>query len=90
MVLVFTVVSAAIEWMGSKSEQLKVQKAEEAERQKQREEEAEQVREGGTDGRTEGRTGDIPTNVASVNLVMGCSKIFFSLFQHLPWRTNAI
>ncbi len=25
-----------------------------------------------------------PTNIASVNLVMG----FFSLFQHLPWRTE--
>ena len=26
-----------------------------------------------------------------VNLVMGCSKVvFFPLFQHLPWRTNAM
>ncbi len=27
-----------------------------------------------------------PTNIASVSLVMGCSKVFFffSLFQHLP------
>ena len=31
-----------------------------------------------------------PTNVTSVNLVMGCSKIFFLLFQQLPLRTNAI
>ncbi len=27
-----------------------------------------------------------PTNIASVNLVLGCSKAFFSLFQHLSWR----
>ena len=32
-----------------------------------------------------------PTNIASVNLVPGCFKVFFfSLFQHLPWRTNAM
>ncbi len=31
-----------------------------------------------------------PTNIASVNSVMGCSKGFFSLFQHLPWRTNTM
>ncbi len=44
MVLVFTVVSAAIEWLGAKSEELRVRRAEEAAEKKEREEEAERVR----------------------------------------------
>ena len=44
MVLVFTVVSAAIEWLGSKNEELKIRREEEARLKKEREEEAERVR----------------------------------------------
>jgi len=44
MVLVFSVVSAAIEWLGEKSEKLKTQKAEDEKRRKDEEEEAERVR----------------------------------------------
>ncbi len=43
MVLVFTVVSAAIEWLGSKNEELKDKRVEEARLKKEREEEAERV-----------------------------------------------
>ena len=34
-----------------------------------------------------------PTNIASVDLVMGCPKVvffFFTFLTHLPWRTNTV
>ncbi len=40
--------------------------------------------------RRESRPATLPTNIARVNLVMGCSKVCFSLFPALPWRTNAM
>jgi len=43
MVLVFSVVSAAIEWLGEKSEELKLQREEDERRKKEEEEEAERV-----------------------------------------------
>lgn len=45
MVLVFTVVSAAIEWLGSKNEELKLKREDDARMEKERAEEAERVRE---------------------------------------------
>lgn len=44
MVMVFTIMSAAIEWLGSKSEELKNRRDEDARLKKEREEEAERVR----------------------------------------------
>ena len=35
--------------------------------------------------------GEDPTNIPSVNLVTGSLQGFlFTIFQHLPWHTNAI
>ena len=45
MVMVFTVVSSAIEWLGSKCEELKERRETEERERKDREEEAERVRE---------------------------------------------
>ncbi len=44
MVMVFTILSASIEWLGNKNEEIKVQKEEEAKMKKDIEEEAERVR----------------------------------------------
>lgn len=43
MVLVFSVISAAIEWLGNKSHELKTQREEDEQRRKEAEEEAERV-----------------------------------------------
>lgn len=43
MVMIFTLVSAAIEWLGSKSEELKETREQRAKEAKEREEEAERV-----------------------------------------------
>ena len=44
MVMGFTIISAALEWLGSKWESIQEEEKEQAERKKQEEEEAEKVR----------------------------------------------
>ena len=61
MVMVFTVVSSAIEWLGSKCEELKEKRETEAREKKEREEEIERVR-------SHSRDIGIETALYSVNL----------------------
>ncbi len=66
-------------------------KAEERRRQREREREQQQHAKKGQQEEVSKVQHDIPTNIASVNLVMGCSErgFFFSFtfLYHLPWRT---